>query len=137
MLISPSFYLDPVDAGIMPGGPILKIVYYYRCYTFLHDNDVSWDHYRSFWPCCKAVAVCSGTGAGADAADARRHIEALEANIGAPLFLRSVQGLLPTATALAMRPLAESMEASSRSLARLATASSHAWRAWCASAPAM
>ncbi|MDQ0454538.1 DNA-binding transcriptional LysR family regulator [Rhizobium paknamense] len=85
---------------------------------------MSWDHYRSFLAVLQSGSLSAAARAlGLTQPTLGRHIEALEANIGAPLFLRSVQGLLPTATALAMRPLAESMETSSRSLSRLATAS--------------
>lgn len=49
---------------------------------------------------------------------ARRHVEALEAALGAVLFTRSATGLLPTDAARAALPLAEEMQASARALER-------------------
>lgn len=52
----------------------------------------------------------------------RRHIEALEAALGTPLFTRSPAGLMPTSAALALRPAAEAMEAAAARLLREASA---------------
>lgn len=49
-----------------------------------------------------------------------RHIAALEAEIGAPLFTRSPQGLAPTPAAEAMRASAEAMEAAAFAAVRAA-----------------
>ncbi|BDU19624.1 LysR family transcriptional regulator [Dyella sp. GSA-30] len=51
-----------------------------------------------------------------------RHIDALEAALGMSLFTRSPSGLLPTETALAIRPYAERMQATAEALRRAATA---------------
>lgn len=51
-----------------------------------------------------------------------RHIDALEAALGMSLFTRSPSGLLPTETALAIRPYAERMQATADALRRAATA---------------
>lgn len=51
-----------------------------------------------------------------------RHIDALEAALGVSLFIRSPTGLLPTETALAIRPYAERMQATAEALRRAATA---------------
>lgn len=51
-----------------------------------------------------------------------RHIDALEAALGISLFTRSPSGLLPTETALAIRPYAERMQATAEALRRAATA---------------
>jgi len=51
-----------------------------------------------------------------------RHIDALEAALGMSLFTRSPSGLLPTDTALAIRPYAERMQATADALRRAATA---------------
>ncbi|MEN0066184.1 MAG: LysR family transcriptional regulator [Myxococcota bacterium] len=48
----------------------------------------------------------------------RRRVEALEAALGTALFLRGVNGLVPTDVALAMRPLAQAMEAHAQALVR-------------------
>lgn len=84
---------------------------------------LDWDHYRTF------LAVLTE---GSQSAAARllgitqptvaRHVDALEAAAGKPLFLRSQQGLLPTETALSMRPYAEMMATSAAALARTASA---------------
>jgi DNA-binding transcriptional LysR family regulator len=51
-----------------------------------------------------------------------RHIDALETALGTSLFTRSPSGLLPTETALAIRPYAERMQATAEALRRAATA---------------
>jgi DNA-binding transcriptional LysR family regulator len=73
--------------------------------------DLSWDHFRSF------LAVMRRGTLSAAARDVKatqptlgRHIDALEENIGACLFERGPNGLLPTQTALAMVEYAETME---------------------------
>ena len=43
-------------------------------------------------------------------ATVRRHVETLEARLGIPLFLRNPEGLIPTAAALELGPIAEKME---------------------------
>lgn len=50
-----------------------------------------------------------------------RHVAALEAQLGRPLFTRSPTGLLPTDAALALRGHAEQMEAAAAALQRAAT----------------
>src|ERR1700727_1405886 len=57
-----------------------------------------------------------------------RHIEALEAQCGAPLFTRSASGLAPTETALALRPHAEAMAAAAEALIRTASGEAEAVR---------
>ena len=49
-----------------------------------------------------------------------RHIAALEADLGQALFTRAPAGLVPTAAALAMRPMAEAMEHAAAALQRVA-----------------
>jgi DNA-binding transcriptional LysR family regulator len=51
-----------------------------------------------------------------------RHIDALEAALGMSLFTRSSSGLLPTETALTIKPYAERMQATAEALRRAATA---------------
>lgn len=50
----------------------------------------------------------------------RRRVEALEDQLGTPLFTRSQNGLVPTDAARAMLPHAEVMEAAARTLVRVA-----------------
>ncbi|HEY4055499.1 MAG TPA: LysR substrate-binding domain-containing protein, partial [Kofleriaceae bacterium] len=51
-----------------------------------------------------------------------RHVDALEASLGAELFTRSQNGLLPTELALELQPYASSLAATSASLLRAASA---------------
>lgn len=51
-----------------------------------------------------------------------RHIEAIEGALGTSLFVRSVRGLSPTDTALALRPHAEAMRSAAAALVRSASA---------------
>src|SRR5579859_6165289 len=57
-----------------------------------------------------------------------RHVEQLEADLGTPLFTRSVAGLQPTETALALRPHAETMAAAAEALVRTASGEADAMR---------
>lgn len=52
----------------------------------------------------------------------RRHLEDLERALGAPLFARSSTGLVPTALAQDIEPLAAAMESAAAALARRASA---------------
>ena len=85
----------------------------------------SWDHYRTM---LAVLAEGSLSGAartlGLTQPTVGRHIEALEAELGAPLFTRSVGGLAPTDAALALRPHAEAMAAAAEALVRTASGES-------------
>ena len=82
----------------------------------------SWDHFRSFLAVLDEGSLSAAARTlGLTQPTVGRHIEALEAMFGTALFLRIPQGLLPTDTALAMRPQAEVMAASSATLARIAS----------------
>lgn len=83
----------------------------------------SWDRIRTF------LAVLDGGSLSAAARQLRltqptvgRHIDELEAELGAALFTRSPAGLEPTETALSLRAQAETMAAAADSLARSASA---------------
>jgi DNA-binding transcriptional LysR family regulator len=82
----------------------------------------SWDHYRTL---LAVLAEGSLSGAarslGLTQPTVGRHIEALEAELGAPLFTRSVGGLAPTEAALALRSHAEAMAAAAEALVRTAS----------------
>lgn len=56
----------------------------------------------------------------------RRHLEEIEAGLGAPLFVRSPSGLAPTELALGLRDAAEAMEAAFERLQRAASATGDA-----------
>jgi DNA-binding transcriptional LysR family regulator len=81
------------------------------------------------WQLCRSFLAVLDEGSLSGAARALgltqptlgRHIEALEQALGTPLFLRSPQGLLPTAAALEIRPHAEAMQAAAASLRRAAS----------------
>jgi DNA-binding transcriptional LysR family regulator len=82
----------------------------------------SWDHYRTL---LAVLAEGSLSGAarklGLTQPTVGRHVEALEVDLGAPLFTRSAGGLAPTEAALALRPHAEAMAAAAEALVRSAS----------------
>jgi len=51
----------------------------------------------------------------------RRHLDEIEAGLGAPLFMRSVSGLVATELALSLRAAAETMESAAAQLVRTAS----------------
>lgn len=84
----------------------------------------SWDFYRTF------LAVLQHGSLSAAARDlgltqptVGRHIDALEDAVGAELFTRSQQGLIPTDAALALRPYAETLASTTAALLRTASGS--------------
>lgn len=83
------------------------------------SNEPSWDLYRTF-----GAVLCEGSLSGAarklglTQPSIARHINALEAAVGATLFLRTPRGLSPTDAALALRPYAESLASTSAALLR-------------------
>lgn len=83
----------------------------------------SWDLYRTF---LSVVEHGSLSGAARDLGLTQptvgRHVDELEAALGAELFTRSQRGLLPTELALELRPYASSLAATSASLLRAASA---------------
>ncbi|HBF30786.1 LysR family transcriptional regulator [Rhizobium sp.] len=90
-------------------------------------DSISWDHYRSFLAVLKEGSLSAAARTlGLTQPTIGRHIETLEIFFGTPLFMRGPQGLLPTDTALAMRPQAEMMEATSATLRRIASGAQHA-----------
>lgn len=92
-------------------------------------DDISWDHYRTFLAVLESGTLSAAARKlGLTQPTAGRHIEALEQAFGAPLFLRSPQGLLPTEKALAMQAHAQGMAAMSSALARIASGDMEAVR---------
>src|SRR5580693_4361972 len=89
----------------------------------------SWDHYRTL-----LAVLAEGSLSGAARAlgltqpTVGRHIETLEAELGAPLFTRSASGLAPTEAAQALRPHAEAMAAAAEALVRTASGEADAVR---------
>ncbi|MFS8045530.1 LysR family transcriptional regulator [Rhizobium sp. BR 314] len=87
-------------------------------------SEPSWDFYRTF------LAVLEHGSLSAAARDlgltqptVGRHIDALEQSVGAELFTRSQQGLLPTDAALVLKPYAETLASTAAALLRAATGS--------------
>jgi DNA-binding transcriptional LysR family regulator len=83
-----------------------------------------WELYRTFLAVVREGSLSGAARAlGLTQPTAGRHVDALERALGVALFIRTQQGLSPTEAALALRPFAESMEATSAALLR--AASSH------------
>jgi DNA-binding transcriptional LysR family regulator len=87
-------------------------------------SEPSWDFYRTF------LAVLEHGSLSAAARDlgltqptVGRHIDALEQSVGAELFTRSQQGLLPTDAALVLKPYAETLASTTAALLRAASGS--------------
>jgi DNA-binding transcriptional LysR family regulator len=89
----------------------------------------SWDHFRTLLAVLDEGSLSGAARAlGLTQPTVGRHIEALEAQFGAPLFTRSASGLAPTETALALRPHAETMAAAAEALARTASGEAESLR---------
>lgn len=85
-------------------------------------DQISWDHYRTFLAVIETGSLSAAArDLGLTQPTAGRHVEALERAFGAPLFVRTPQGLLPTEKALAMKGHARSMSAMSAALERIAS----------------
>lgn len=83
----------------------------------------AWDHYRTF---LAVLSEGSLSGAarrlGLKQPTAGRHIDALEANLGVPLFTRGRDGLTPTEAAIELKPLAENMASIAAAIVRASSA---------------
>lgn len=81
-----------------------------------------WDLCRSFLAILREGSLsAAGRLLGLAHPTVRRHLEALEGSLGAPLFIRSPTGLMPTELALALREPAEAMEAAFEQMMRMAS----------------
>ena len=85
-------------------------------------NGPDWDLYRSFAAVLREGSL-SGAGRvlGLTQPSVARHIDALEAAVGTELFVRSQRGLIPTDRALALRPYADSLVATTAAMLRMAS----------------
>ncbi len=85
-------------------------------------RDPDWDLYRTFLAVLRAGSL-SAAARDLDLAQptVARHIESLEAALGLQLFVRSPRGLLPSETALELRPYAEGLAATAAALLRTAS----------------
>ncbi len=88
------------------------------------SSAIAWEWYRSFLGVLREGSL-SGAARALDLTQPTvgRHVAALEARVGHPLFVRTPAGLLPNEAALALRPYAEAMDSTAAALER--TARSH------------
>jgi DNA-binding transcriptional LysR family regulator len=83
----------------------------------------AWDHFASFLAVLRTGSLSAAARSLAlTQPTLRRHVEALEASLGEPLFTRSPAGLTPTEAAHRIAPYAETMAASAAALVRAASA---------------
>lgn len=83
--------------------------------------NLNWELYRTFLAVLDEGSLSGAARAlGITQPTAGRHVEALEAAFGQPLFTRSQTGLLPTEAAMALRGYAESMRSTAAALERAA-----------------
>ncbi len=86
-------------------------------------NEPDWNLYRTFLAVLREGSLSGAARRlGLAQPTVARHVEALEADLGVELFLRSRLGLVPTDKALDLRPLAETLAATSAALLRSAKA---------------
>ena len=86
------------------------------------NTDPSWDIYRTFGAVLREGSLSAAARSlGLTQPTVSRHIDALEAAIGADLFVRTQRGLSPTDAALQLRPYVDSLAASADALVRTAT----------------
>ena len=84
--------------------------------------DLSWDFYRTFLAVLDEGSLSAAARElGLTQPTVGRHVDAMEAALGYPLFVRSPHGLLPTDAALALKPYAETLAATSAALLRAAS----------------
>ncbi|WP_160008122.1 LysR family transcriptional regulator [Rhizobium sp. 18055] len=86
------------------------------------DIEPNWDFYRSFLTVLQQGSLSAAARElGLTQPTIGRHVDALEQAIGAELFTRSPNGLLPTDAALELQPYAETLAATSAALLRTAS----------------
>ncbi|QNM94724.1 LysR family transcriptional regulator [Chitinimonas koreensis] len=85
------------------------------------ENEIGWELYRTFLAVLTEGSLSGAARAlGITQPTVGRHVGALEAAFGQPLFTRSQTGLLPTEAALALRGYAQTMHSTAAALARAA-----------------
>jgi DNA-binding transcriptional LysR family regulator len=86
-------------------------------------QNIDWALWRSFLAILRESSL-SGAARALDVAHptVRRHLDELEAGVGAPLFVRSPSGLVATDLALSLREAAQTMESAAYLLLRTASA---------------
>ncbi|MBB3655228.1 DNA-binding transcriptional LysR family regulator [Rhizobium sp. BK650] len=86
------------------------------------DIEPSWDFYRSFLAVLQHGSLSAAARElGLTQPTIGRHIDALEEAVGAELFTRSSNGLLPTDMALDLQPYAETLATTAAALLRTAS----------------
>ncbi|KPH08792.1 LysR family transcriptional regulator [Rhizobium acidisoli] len=86
------------------------------------STEPSWDFYRAFLTVLQQGSLSAAARElGLTQPTIGRHVDALETAIGAELFTRSPNGLLPTDAALALKPYAETLAATTAALLRTAS----------------
>ena len=95
----------------------------------MNDAVRCWDHWRSFLAVLDTGSLSAASRAlSLTQPTVGRHIDALEAGLGAPLFTRSRHGLEPTPLALSLVPQARAMSSAAESLWRTASGEQSAAR---------
>lgn len=85
-------------------------------------TEPGWELYRSFLQVLRDGSLSAAARAlGLTQPTVGRHVGALEQAMGFALFVRTQQGLTPTAAAVALRPYAEALESTSAALLRAAS----------------
>lgn len=88
----------------------------------MNHIEPSWDFYRTFLSVLKEGSLSAAArDLGLTQPTVGRHIDALETSIGFQLFVRSPQGLIPTDTALDLKPHVEQLAFNAAALLRAAT----------------
>ena len=87
-------------------------------------SEPSWDFYRTFLAVLEHGSLSAAARElGLTQPTVGRHILALEQSVGAELFTRSQQGLLPTDAAVVLKPYAETLASTAAALLRAASGS--------------
>lgn len=88
----------------------------------MNKMDLSWDFYRTFLAVLDEGSLSAAARElGLTQPTVGRHVDAMEAALGYPLFVRSPHGLSPTDAALTLKPYAETLAATSAALLRAAS----------------
>src|SRR6478736_5020578 len=86
------------------------------------STEPSWDFYRSFLTVLRQGSLSAAARElGLTQPTIGRHIDALEQAVGAELFTRSSNGLLPTDMALDLKPYAETLATTADAFLRTAS----------------
>ncbi|MEO7430930.1 MAG: LysR family transcriptional regulator [Dokdonella sp.] len=87
------------------------------------SSEPDWGLYRTFLAVLDEGSLSAAARRlGLTQPTAARHIDALQQSVGAELFLRSSRGLIPTETALGLRPIAQAIAVSAAEFLRAASA---------------